>query len=198
MVFMLLASGLYADGIKLIGGLNLLKYSYTLGESETSWGYSPGFCGGAGFEFDLSESAIFTIEIDGLLMQRKGSMIVDSDSPELNSSYSLSFLCIPLLAQFRFKSNFPFYVLGGGEFSLIMSHQFGTKDEEATDLKEETKTFDYGLVFGCGVKIAINDFQDFFMEARYHLGLVNLLENYAEDITLKNSAILFVLGIKTY
>ena len=194
----LMGSGLYADGIKLMGGLNLLKYSFSSSENNVDWGYKLGFCVGAGIEFDLTYSGTVAIEVDGLLIQRNGSKIEDPDSPDLNPNYNLSFLCIPVLVRLRFKSESPLYLLGGGELSVIMSHKFGTKEEELADLKEDTPTFDYGLVVGCGFKIGINDFQDFFIEGRYHFGFVNLWKNIDKNTSLKNNVILVILGIKTY
>ncbi len=69
---------------------------------------------------------------------------------------------------------------------------------DESDLKEDTKTFDVGLVFGCGFELKVSRFQSFFIEGRYHFGLVNVLNVSDKYESMKTNAILLAVGIKSY
>lgn len=196
-----ITSELNADAFKLMGGVNLLKYSATPKEGDIKWSYNLGYCMGGGFEFNLTESNTLAVELDGLLLYRKGSKIESSDSKTTKTNFTLSTVCIPALARLRLKSNFPFYLLGGSEVSLVLSHKADKKtggSAEQVDLKEESKSFDFGLVLGCGFEIKITNIQSLFVEGRYHLGFVNILKHSDEYESVKNNAMLLIIGIKTY
>ncbi len=194
-------SSLYADGIKLMGGLNLSKYAAsTKGESQ-GWGYKAGFCVGAGFEFDLFESRKIAIEIDALYVQKKGSRGEAPNAPNVERTYSLNTLRFPVLARFQFKKGIPLYLLGGSEFSLVMSHKQERKSENQKsqiDFKESTKNADFGVVLGIGFEIKIREFQTVFIEGRYHFGLVNIVQEIEDLESLKTHAFLIVFGIKSF
>lgn len=195
------ASGLYADGMKLLGGVNLFKYAASTKEGSQDWSFQPGVCGGAGFEFDLSESGRIAIEIDALLIQKKGKRGQDPSLPNLERTYSLNMLCFPILARVKIKKNFPLYLLGGGEFSLIMSHRLQRKtgdQKSQIDLKDATKSADLGLCFGSGVEVRIREFQSLFLELRYHFGLANLIQEIEDFESLKGHAFLVMIGIKSF
>jgi hypothetical protein len=194
-------SGLYADGIKLLGGLNLSKYAASTTDENQGWGFKTGLCVGAGFEFDLSESGRIAIEIDALLIQKKGKRGEDPSHQNVERTYSLNTLCFPIMARIRFKKNFPFYLLGGSDFSLIMSHKLErrTGDQKSQeDLKEATKSADFGPCLGGGVEIRIREFQTLFLELRYHFGLMNLIQELEDLESLKAHAFLIVIGIRSF
>lgn len=193
--------GLYADGIKLMGGLNLSKYSASTKGENQGWSYQAGLCVGGGFEFDLSESRKIAIEIDALFIQKKGSPGEDPDLPNLKQTYSLNTLRFPVLARVKFKADSPLFILGGSEFSLIMSHKLERRigdQKSQIDLKESTKSVDFGLVLGIGFEIKIREFQTIFIESRYHFGLVNVIQELEDLESLKTHALLIVFGIKSF
>lgn len=195
---LILVSSLYGDAFKIMGGLNLSRYTVSPKEESTKLNYKMGLCVGGGFEFDLTEH-IF-LEFDLLLLQ-KGSKVEFQDLPDVESSYNLGTLTIPAIAGIKFKRNLPFYILGGAEFSLITSHAFVEKigeDVNEHDLKENSKSFDFGLVFGCGFEVKVGRFRSFFVEGRYHLGFSNILKDSIEYQSMKTKTILLVLGIKSY
>lgn len=195
---LILVSSLYGDAFKLMGGLNLARYTVSPKEESTELSYKMGLFVGGGFEFDLTEH-IF-LEFDLLLLQ-KGSKVEFQDLPDVESNYNLRTISIPVVAGIKFKRNMPFYILGGAEFSLILSHVFVNKIEEDVDeqdLKENSKSFDFGLVFGCGFEVKVGRFRSFFVEGRYHLGFANILKDSIEYQSMKTKTILLVLGIKSY
>jgi len=191
-----LVSGLYGDAFKIMGGLNLSKYTTSLEKEGCKLSYKIGFCMGGGLEIDLNEN--IAIEVDCFFIQ-KGSKIELPDFPGLKSNFKLGTICLPVLAKVKFKRDSIFYILGGGGFSIISSHKFeiNTGEEvEQVDWKDYTKGLDFGLVFGCGAEMKISEYQDFFIEGRYHHGFVNILKEIDESI--KTHTILLILGIKTY
>lgn len=194
----ILASSLYADAFKLMGGLNLSRYAGSPKTETSDLSYKTGLCVGGGFEIGLSEK--IAIEVDWFLLQ-KGSKVKFLTFPDLKSKYNLKTISVPVLAEIKFKRDLPFYFLGGGEFSLILSHTFEKKigkNVDRQDLKENTKSFDFGLVFGCGFEVGISKFQSFFIEGRYHLGFANIAKEYDQYQSIKTNVILFILGIKSY
>ena len=195
---LMLVSALYGDAFKLMGGLNLSKYTVSPKEESTKLSYKMGLWVGSGFEFDLTEH-IF-LEFD-LLLVPKGNKVEYTALPDIKANYNLKEISFPVLTGVKFKGNLPFYILGGAELSMILSHVFVKKtgeDVDEQDLKENTKTFDFGLVFGCGFEVKIRQFQSFFIEGRYHLGFSNVFKDSGMYGSAKTNTILFVLGIKSY
>lgn len=191
-------SNLHGDAFKLMGGLNLTRYRVSPEEASLNWKHKMAFWVGGGFEFDLSEK--LALEFNLLLLQ-KGSKVEFTDLSDLKAHYNLRVISFPALVSFKFKRNFPVYILGGCEFSFVLSHAFVKKikgEVDELDLKEDTKSFDLGLVFGCGLELKVSRFQSFFIEGRYHFGLVNVLSASDEYESMKTGAILLALGIKSY
>lgn len=194
-------SGLYADGFKLMVGLNLLKYSARASEGTFRWSQKLGLCAGGGFEFDLGESQKIAIEIDGFIVQKKGARIEDGKSTNGELTFSMSTLRFPVLARFKPKASFPLYMLGGSEFSLVLSHSFERRIGESKqqgDIKELTRRSDLGLVLGCGFEVRIKEFQNLFVEVRFHYGSLNMNGDYKEFSSLRTHVLLLVVGIKAF
>jgi len=191
-------SNLHGDAFKLMGGLNLTRYRVSPEEASLDWKHKMAFWVGGGFEFDLSEK--LGLEFNLLLLQ-KGSRVEFTNNPDLKANYNLRVIAFPALVSFKFKRNFPVYILGGCEFSFVLSHDFVKKikgEVDELDLKEDTKNFDLGFVFGCGFEVKVSRFQSFFIEGRYHFGLVNVLSASDEYESMKTNAILLGFGIKSY
>ncbi len=200
-LFFTLISAAYlpADSFKLITGLNLLKYS-NLAEENFQWRYKPGFCVGAGFEFDLREEENLAIEVDALLLQKQGSK-VSTENSNVRFVYHLNSLCFPAMVRFKAKEQWPFYFLGGGQLSYILSHKVDLKSGSKinqVDLKESTKNFGWALSLGAGFEMKISKYQKLFMEIRYNLSWLNLLKFPEPDEKVTNNSLLFTLGIKNY
>ena len=149
---LIFVSRLYAHEIKFMLGGNISKYEispevyygsvrgyefeYTYEISNTK-----GFLFGCGIEFALTRNV--SIEIDGLYFQ-KGSSIQKLYSPlesplenlaiiDLLLSYNLEGISIPLLLKIKFLSGSSPYILGGGEFSFILSHGVETIFDDQTE-----------------------------------------------------------------
>ena len=193
-ILTLLVSTAYAQEFKFIQGFNLSSYS-TEPDQITSMGIPliiydykinsvTGLLIGAAFEFDLSKN--ITIEIDALYFQ-KGSNIKEVNESFIYN-YHLNAASIPVLIKIKPLSSLPAYLLGGGELSIILTHE-----QNERTITADTETFDFGLIAGCGIEIKIKN-RIVCLEGRYHLGLRNITKNWPFD-SIKTRAIVFILGI---
>lgn len=200
-VFILLSLMLVAEtsasGFKVMGGLNLSRYSGPL-MGEEVWKFRMGFELGSGYEIVLN--SYIALEIDALFAQ-KGSKrkYIAGGQYYFTLNYSLNEICVPILFKIRFKTDSSPYVLAGGEFSLILSH----KRERGAGVEifvpriyeepTEPKSSYYGLVFGCGYERKIGNISA-FLEARYSSSLMNILKS--DTLSHKPRTIVLLLGLK--
>jgi len=180
----LLVSVTYAHGFKFMGGLNLSKYAVEPEVSGIEWKNKTGFLAGAGIDISLVPN--IAIEIDALYFQ-KGSKV---EVLGVEKDYTLNVISIPALLRIKFLPGPSPYILGGGEFSLILSHEF-----EEEDIKENFKSFDYGLVFGAGFEMTMPG-ASIFIEGRYNIGMNNIKKDPVGDESIKTKAIVVIVGIK--
>ena len=208
-LILIFASGAYAQQIKLIGGLTISNYSHWL-TSENLWDEDVNFfrspfpnsktrfLAGIGAEFALNNN--IAIEVDGMYFQRGstftfGTPIFDT----ITDDYYMNGISLPLLVKIKFLPQpFP-YIIGGGEFSFILSHSRETiiigesgYSETKEDILENTKKFDFGLVLGIGFEMKVSKVSCFF-EGRYNLGQKSLFswhEFYPNPATVKACALL--------
>lgn len=189
----LTVSTLHAD-FKIIGGLNLSKYSVLPKKENLNWNYKLGFLAGIGLEKKLSYK--FLVEFDFLYFQ-KGSEVESADIADSKWKYNLKVVSIPILLRFKFMDRTSPYMFGGFEVAALVGHEVKYEGLEAIDVKDNTKSLDYGLVFGCGYEIELQEFLYFFVEGRYHLGLRNIISVPLEVESMKTNVILIVIGMRS-
>ena len=181
----ILVSTTHAYGFKLMAGGHLAKYAVEPEVVGDEWKNKMGFLAGTGIE--LFSVPNISLDIDGFYF-RKGSKF-KSATEELD--YTLDVISITPLVRVKFLPGPSPYVLGGGEFSYILTHKSGD-----TDIKAHYKSFDYGLVFGAGYQMSMPG-ASLFVEGRYHLGFANLYKDLLDpDASLKTKAIVVIVGIK--
>ena len=184
---------LYAD-FKVMGGMCVSKYDVSPESTNIQWDFKRGFSGGIGLERNLNPYML--LELDILYFQ-KGSQPASSDFADSEIKYMLNVISLPILFRNKFLYDSSPYVLGGVEFSSILSHKVIVKGKEPVDLKENTRSFDFGLVFGCGFEIKIEDRLFFFIEGRYHHGFRNIMVSPLEEETKRTRAILVLIGFRS-
>jgi len=187
---------LYSQDFKFLQGINLSRYNIhpevfvdSLGnEYEYNINNIKGFIIGTGIEFPVASK--ITVEIDALLQQKGSEVTLQLPySLLLEWNYTLNVINFPVMLKIRPLSSLPAYILGGGEFSLVLSH----KSNEA-DVTGITKSFDYGAVLGGGYEIKMKN-NSIFIEIRYHLGLKNISENLRFE-SVKTNTIAIILAFK--
>lgn len=184
------AQGITAKG--LLAGLNLASIS---GDDMELDGVDPssslGFAGGAFLVFGFSDNMGFRPEVQygqhGTKWEEGGDKV----------TVKAAYLDIPLLLQFTIPTEGgikPFLIAGPYvAFNLSAKVVFDVEgmDMPDLDIKDDTKSLDYGLILGVGA--AINDMIE--ITARYGMGLTST-DDTEEDLDIKNKTIHFTAGIR--
>jgi Outer membrane protein beta-barrel domain len=147
----------------------------------------------AGVSFDLDLSNMFTIQPELLFIQKggKATYAINADNKIVNRLY-YNYVEVPVLAKLKFFSEDGngLYLLGGPFVGLaisgkqktsttILGNTTSSEDEFEFDNSEEgdrLRRTDWGVSFGGGVK-----FGNVFLDARYNLGINNLLDDDADN-----------------
>jgi len=191
-LFFSLASMGYAD-FKIMGGFNLSKYRVSGGNEELEWNNKPGFAAGLGFERNLNPLLLVEFNV---LYFKKGSK-VKSAADASQWTYNLNVVSVPVLFRSKFLYDSSPYVVAGVEFSFITSHQVKSGDLEPLDIKDRTQSFDFGLVFGGGFELKLQDRLFLFVEGRYQLGIRNIVNDPSDPQSRKTKALLILVGVRS-
>lgn len=147
----------------------------------------------AGISYDLGLSDLFTLQPELLFIQKGGkSSYVFNQDNKVETRLYYNYVEVPVLAKLKFinESGKGAYVLGGPFIGLAVSGKsvtettlLGTTRTDEDDFKfenddpsERQRRTDWGVSFGGGVK-----FGNIFLDARYNLGLNNLLDGDANN-----------------
>ncbi len=146
---------------------------------------------GIGIEIKLVQW--LRLEVDGLYGNWGSSFSTPTTAlTGLKEAYTLTQLSFPILLKLRpsLKRAVP-YVMVGAEPAAILAHTRtslvlpeGSRiyDEVLReDLGKATKSFDIGPIVGIGFEMPLLG-QGFLVEARYRIGLVNLVNGYPSDV----------------
>ena len=165
--------GLAAARIVLVAGGGLSNYGLSGEISGLERGNVFGLSGGAGAEWDLGPRVNFSAV--AMLARRGGRVtLTDQAADPLKTDYGMTVLAFPLTLKYFFKPDGGAYLLAGLEWSWILSHRLRMAgDENAIDLKEQTRTSDWRIVAGGGYRLRLRRW-DLFCDLRYNHGLVNL------------------------
>jgi hypothetical protein len=197
-------------GFKILGGLasaNIASSESDLqGIDISDYQKSKlGFFGGIGYE----RGSQLSLETNILYMQ-KGVKYEGTVVGTFSISSNINVLSVPVLLKYRLMPENTPFILGGGEFSYIMSHDVSYDYENlqndlyysgTEDAMESTADFDYGIVLGAGFEMNKSAIP-LYVEARYHLGLADIAETdeeypQVEDTEyVKTRALVVMLGIR--
>ncbi|MCU0236000.1 MAG: outer membrane beta-barrel protein [Acidobacteria bacterium] len=186
-----------SGGVKLLGGLSMGNLTFseelpaTLKKSSLM-----GFMGGLGFE----SGGRIAIELD-LLYSPGGTVLKNAQDPESKAKVTISGAAVtaPILLKVRFMPGTTPYILAGGEIGYVLNQKVvltaadGTETEE--DITENINRLLYGVVFGGGIELKSGGL-NVLLEARYRLGLSNLIKEPEPGASIKATALSFLLGIK--
>lgn len=193
LLFLLVASPLRAD-FKIMGGVSFSRYGISPEAGGVRPDYTFGWAGGIGFEKNLNY--LMLLELDILYFQ-KGSSLESSDAAYSETKYRLNVLSLPILLRAKLLYESSPYMLGGVEFSSVLSHKMLKKDQEPVDLKASTRSLDFAFVLGCGYEIKIEEHLFFFIEARYHLGSRNIMVSTLDGESRKTRAVVILVGLRS-
>jgi len=191
-LILMIVTSLYAD-FKIMGGLNISKYSDPGGDRNFKRSYKLGFLGGIGFERKLSRYILLEANI---LYFKKGTIAKFIDPHDSISKYTMNTVSLPFLVRAQLLSESSPYVVAGIELSYILSHNKRIEGQDIVDIKNETKDSDFGYVLGCGYQIELEEDLFFFIETRYQFGDRNMTRNLEEG-TMKTNSVLLMIGLRS-
>ncbi len=195
-------------GVK--GGVNIANLVF---DPEPEEGMDNLMGMGLGGTMSYMISPGFSIDTDLLYLQKGAKETVTVDGCDLTSKVKLSYVSlIPMLRYTLQAQGFAPYFLIGPEVGFLMSAKVkgegdceGVEGSAEVDIKDQTKSVDFGLNFGAGVQIPAGNMALFF-EARYALGLSNIedtsdeeegtLAEDEEDTSTKTKGIYLFAGVR--
>lgn len=122
---------------------------------------------------------------------QKGSKIDETDlTPEFKTTFN--FIEIPVLAKYAFGGeSIGGFVQAGPSFGFALNgtNKAGDESEDIDFDEDGIKRTDFGLQFGAGIS-----FGNFFVDARYLLGLANLDDSGDDSVTTKTNGINIGVG----
>lgn len=134
----------------------------------------------AGAEFGYNINEMFTLTA-GALYSMQGSGVKDSDV-----KLKIDYINIPVLANVYVAPGFA--IKAGVQPGFLMSAK-----ADDVDMKDHLKKFDLSIPLGLSYEIS-----DFVIDARYNLGVTNMIDKEGNKYgaKLKNSVIMLTIGYK--
>ncbi|MDD3642712.1 MAG: porin family protein [Candidatus Krumholzibacteria bacterium] len=167
----------------LKGGLNIAKMTGDDVPDDASWLY--GGAGGGYFTYKFSD--MFAIQPEVLFMMKGFSMDVEDETYKMKLNYIdipvLLKVCIPTEGSVKPS------IFAGPYLGLLLSAK---ADDE--DVKDYTKSMDYGVVFGGGINYMLAEDQGYIsLDARYGMGLTTV-DDSDDERDGKNMGITIMVG----
>ncbi|MCK8520263.1 PorT family protein [Aquimarina sp. D1M17] len=141
---------------------------------------------GALAEIPISEKFAFQPE---LLYSSQGNKVDESD---FESTTKLDYLQVPLMGKFYVAEGLS--LQAGPQVGFLLAANSEGEDNGVDfdeDVKDQLKTIDFGLNLGAGYQLDMG----VFFDARYNLGLSNILDD-SGDLSVQNSVFQFSVGYK--
>jgi len=157
-----------------------------------------GFHAGVVAEFKLSEN--FSIQPE-LMYSQMGAKLdyVDSDGIiqyNVESTSKFDYISLPILAKYYIIEGLS--IEAGPQIGFLVSAKQEDKisgiGEQSSDVKEGSKSIDFGLAGGLAYDLPIG----VFFQARYYAGIANIAEegDSNEDFDVKNMGVQLSIGYK--
>lgn len=167
-------------GIK--GGLNISKLT-AFDESKTLAGFNAG-----GFiNIGLNKSWAIQPEVVYSAQGTKLNSSVFFGLGHIPSTVKLNYVNVPVMVQYTIAE--AFYVEAGPQLGILASAKYRVNNN-TTDVKDDMKSIDFGLGFGCGYTFDMG----LGVNARYNFGLTNVFDS--DNFNHKNSVAQIGLSYK--
>ncbi|MES2543414.1 MAG: porin family protein [Bacteroidota bacterium] len=118
-----------------------------------------------------------------------GYLIDYNTGDEYVSHFRLNYITIPVMANWHFGKTGNWYLNFGPYFGFLSSATAITQTEGDIDVKELFESNDFGISYGIGVKIPVNNKIKFFIEVEGQGGFSELAKDGDEGITNSRGAI---------
>lgn len=156
-----------------------------------------GFVGGLGLSIPVTSDNFFAIQPEILYIQKGAKFNTNLSTTRVGDTY-INYLELPVLAKINFGGeSFRLYVNGGPSVSYALFGKTNNTDIEFGDGADVSfnNRIDLGLQFGGGIGFKAGP-GDILLDARYGLGLSNLLDQPVAggDSELQNRVYTFTIG----
>lgn len=197
-----------AIGIGIKGGLNIASASYDpdipAGITKSS---RTALMVGAQLEFRLA--APLYLQFEPMYVQKgtkiEGPVFGDELGNAINGSFTtkLGFIEIPMLLKGKFLTGpvLPYVFFGpslGIRLSASETDEAAGFPSQDLDIKDQTNSIDFGLVFGAGAEFALAPTVGITVDGRYALGLTDLSKEQPDQIQhrkIKTKGIQLLAGV---
>jgi len=165
-----------------VGGLNFadMDLVYATGEDQVTASRTTLGIGGV---FGLRLNKCVCLELQPMYLQKGGTDKADQVNPDIKWKYA--FLEVPTFAKVTFGQKIRPYVMAGPTFGFLLGAEaegevggvVGGQPLRTykADLKDVTKSLDFGLGFGAGLSLPFGA-NIVFVDGRYTVGLANILQ----------------------
>lgn len=184
-------------GPKLLAGFTLAGVSIPqplfLGTIKST---RAGFAAGAGFE----TGGRLALELDFMVASGGAVFKMAADpSSKKRVTFVSGAVFLPLLVKARLLRGTTPFLLAGGEAGYLLSHKTVSSDVAGNEATEdniaEVNRLLFGLVFGGGVELRAGA-MDLLLEARYRIGLNNMIKEPEPGESMKYTALMFMAALR--
>jgi opacity protein-like surface antigen len=168
-------------------GLNMAKLFGSDAEDIDEFRY--GFVGGGFIRAQMHEN--FAIQAEALYTQKGGKATEGSNEFKATADY----IEIPVMAMGLFPAGdkATVTVMAGPAISFLTTAKLDENGTE-TDVKDDTKSVDFGIQFGVGVDIEATETVIIMINAGYNLGLMKIDDSDA-GLDIKNGVLGLTAGV---
>ncbi|MEW6412903.1 MAG: porin family protein [Candidatus Zixiibacteriota bacterium] len=185
-VVLLTAAFAQATELGFKAGLNLANLT---GDVENNKAMMT-FGGGAFAKFMVAPQIFIKPEVVYMMKGTKG------DSDDFDEKMKFNYIEIPVLLGYQFptQGSVSPSLFVGPAVGILMSAKYELEGVEV-DIKDFTKSTDFGLVLGGGVDFGLGTSGKLAFDARYTVGLTNLNDDVdADEFEFKNTVFSFFVG----
>lgn len=166
-----------------IGGLNIANISSDMEDTDTKT--LTGFGIGGVLDWKLSNN--LSICFQPMYIQKGATLelVMEEDEDfdlfsDIEGEFNYSYIEIPILFKYSLTSgNIKPYLMAGPTIGILTSAELQMTMMDivsfGVDIKDQSESLDYGIVFGAGVSIPIGN-PSLFVEGRYSLGLADVFK----------------------
>lgn len=186
-----------------------MNYGATLGLTSSNLSFDPddsdvwdaltSFTVGGVIEYPINDNLNLRT---GASLTSKGAQIsLDLFGFKIESTFSLSYLTIPVLAQYTFNTTTTTpYLLGGLDIGILMKAEIETTNSgfgdldgtETEDVKDNLSSTDIAINIGGGYMMEMGNAR-VYGEVLYSLGLLDI-DTVEDDATIKTKALILSVG----
>lgn len=141
------------------------------------YNYDFGFSAGVTAEYFLIENLSIksSLNIERKTFSYTYDDLIDQVDPLYMGPFfrNYDYVTIPILINLEFGRSKNFFVNGGSFFGYLLNAKSKVDGIILEDLNSKISKFDYGLSFGVGTLIPLNDKNNLIIEIRDNLGIIN-------------------------